>query len=216
MMSLEFLTMACSVALILCAFLGSGKFRLGQIVRYYALQSLFLAALLVSLALHGDEHLYISAAGVVLFKVVIIPTILLSSAQRSAASGRLTSFVRAAPSYFVSGGMLLLAFLAGRAIAPALEQADFILTVTALAAMLLGGVMIAIRRDLYSQIIGFLTLENGISIMAAATLGAIPLLTEVGIFFTITIGAMLMSLLSRRLKELYAVEDSAELRELVD
>ncbi len=82
--------------------------------------------------------------------------------------------------------------------------------------MLLGGVMIAIRRDLYSQIIGFLTLENGISIMAAATLGAIPLLTEVGIFFTITIGAMLMSLLSRRLKELYAVEDSAELRELVD
>ena len=216
MISLNFLTIACSVALLLCAFLGSGKFRLGQVVRYYALQSVFLAALLLSLAFYGDEHLFVSAAGVILFKVFIIPSILLSSAQRSAASGRLTSFVKAAPSYFVSGGMLLMAFLAGRAIAPALAQADFILTVTALGAMLLGAAMMTVRRDLYSQIIGFLTLENGISIMAAATLGAIPLLTEVGIFFTITIVSMLMSLLSRRLKELYAVEDSAELRELVD
>jgi len=214
--SSEVTTIALAVSFLLCAFLGSGKFRLGQIIRYYALQSLFLAGLLVSMAAYGDEHLYLSALGVIIFKVILIPAIISTSAKRSSASGRLTSFVRPAPSYFVSGITLLLAVLAGMSIAPALEETDLILTVTAFAAMFLGGAMMAVRRDLYSQIIGFFTLENGIAILAAATLGAIPLLAEVGIFFTITIGALLMSVLSRRLKELYAVEDTGELRELVD
>jgi hydrogenase-4 component E len=214
--STEVTSIALAVSFLLCAFLGSGKFRLGQILRYYSLQSLFLAGLLFSMASHGDEHLYASAVGVVIFKVVLIPAIISNSAKRSSASGRLTSLVRPAPSYFLSGFTLLLAVLVGMSIAPALEDTDLILTVTAFAAMFLGGAMMAVRRDLYSQIIGFFTLENGISILAAATLGAIPLLAEVGIFFTITIGALLMSVLSRRLKELYAVEDTGELRELVD
>jgi hydrogenase-4 component E len=214
--SVEVTTISIAVAFLLCAFLGSGKFRLGQIVRYYALQSVFLACLLVSMALQGDSHLYVSALGVIIFKVILIPAIITTSAKRSSASGRLTSFVRPAPSYFVSGLAMLLAVMAGMSIAPALADTDLILTVTAFAAMFLGGAMMAVRRDLYSQIIGFFTLENGISILAAATLGAIPLLAEVGIFFTLTVGALLMSLLSRRLKELYAVEDTGELRELVD
>lgn len=214
--SVEVSTVALLVSFLLCVFMGSGKFRLGQIVRYYSLQSLCLAGLLVSMALHGDEHLFISAAGVILFKTVLIPVILTASAQRSGLSGRLTSLIRPAPTYFLSGVTLLLAVLAGMSIAQSLQQTDLILTVTAFAAMFMGGAMMAVRTDLYSQIIGFLTLENGITILAAATLGAIPLLAEVGIFFTIVIGALLMSLLSRRLKELYAVEDTAELRELVD
>lgn len=214
--SVEITTLAVAVAFLLCAFLGSGKFRLGQIVRYYALQSLFLAALLTSLAVHGDEHLYASALGVMIFKVILIPAIITSSAKRSLASGRLTSLVRPAPSYFVSGFTLLLAVIAGMSIAPAMAETDLILIITAFSAMFLGGAMMAVRRDLYSQIIGFFTLENGISILAAATLGAIPLLAEIGIFFTITLGALLMSVLSRRLKELYAIEDTGELRELVD
>ncbi len=212
----EVTTIAAAVAFLLCAFLASGKFRLGQLLRYYSLQSLCLAALLVSMATLDDKHLYLSALGVVIFKVILIPAILSASATRSGMSGRLTSFVRPAPSYFVSGLALALAVLAGMSIAPALDQADLILTVTAFAAMCMGAAMMAVRRDLYSQIVGFFTFENGIAILAAATLGAIPLLTEVGIFFTITLGAVLMSVLSRRLKELYAVEDTAELRELVE
>lgn len=207
---------ACSVAFLLCAFFGTGKFRLGQIVRYFSLQSLFLAGLLMSLAWEGDTHLYWSALGVVVFKVILIPTVISLNAKRAGATGRLISLVRPAPSYFVSGITLLLSIFVGLSIAPALEDTNVVLSVTAFAAVFLGGAMMAVRRDLYSQIIGFCTLENGIAILAAATLGAVPMLVEVGIFFTITLGAILMSVLSRRLKELYAVEDASLLRELVD
>jgi hydrogenase-4 component E len=214
--SSEINILALAVSFLLCAFLGSGKFRLGQIVRYYALQSLFLAGLLLILASAGEPHLYFTAIGVVIFKVLIIPAIITTGARRSGASGRLTSFVRPAPSYFVSGVTFLLAVAAAISIAPALAGVDVMLIVTAFSAMFLGGGMMAVRRDLYSQIIGFFTLENGVALLAAATLGAIPLLTEAGIFLTVTLGALLMSVLSRRLKELYAVEDTTELRELVD
>ena len=214
--SVEVTTLAIAVAFILCAFLGSGKFRLGQIVRYYALQAVCLAALFVSMALHGDAYLYVSALGVLIFKALLIPTIITTSAKSSQASGRLTSYVRPAPSYFVSGFALLVAVLAGMSIATALQETDLILTITAFSAMFMGGTMMAVRRDLYSQMIGFFTLENGISILAIATLGALPLLFELGIFLVLTLSALLMSALSRRLKELYAVEEVSELRELVD
>lgn len=209
------LTALC-VVFALCAFFGSGKFRLGQLVRYYALESAALMCLFVSMAGHDDEHLYLTAAGVLIFKVTLIPLILSYSAKQSGMSGRLTSYIRPAPSYFVSGLALLSAVFVGMSIAPAIHEADLILIITAFAAMFLGSAMMMVRRDLYSQIIGFLTLENGISLLAAATLGAVPLITEVGIFFAITLGALLMSLLSRRLKELYAVEDTGLVHELAD
>jgi hydrogenase-4 membrane subunit HyfE len=139
-----------------------------------------------------------------------------AGAQRSNVSGRLTSLIRPTPTYFISGLTLLLAVAMAMSISSALIDTDLILTISAFSAMFLGASMMATRLDLYSQIIGFLSFENGISLLASATLGAIPLLAEIGIFFTITIGALLMSILSRRLKELYAVEDTGELRELVD
>jgi hydrogenase-4 membrane subunit HyfE len=209
-------TTGLAVCFLLATFLGTGKFRLGQLLRYYAIQSLFLAAMFVSMARGGDEHLYFSALGVVAFKVILIPVMLSAGAQRSNVSGRLTSLIRPTPTYFISGLTLLLAVAMAMSISSALIDTDLILTISAFSAMFLGASMMATRLDLYSQIIGFLSFENGISLLASATLGAIPLLAEIGIFFTITIGALLMSILSRRLKELYAVEDTGELRELVD
>lgn len=205
-----------AVCFLLAAFLGAGKFRLGQILRYYALQSFFLALILVSLGITGDWRLFVNAAGVLIFKVLIIPSIIHTNAKWSQASGRLTSLIRPAPTYFVSGLTLLLGVLVGVEIAPALGQTDLILTITAFTAMFLGCSMMALRRDLYSQMIGFFTLENGIALFMVVTLYTLPLLAEMGIFITAMLAAALMSTLSRRLKELYAVEDTHAWPELID
>jgi hydrogenase-4 component E len=106
--------------------------------------------------------------------------------------------------------------LAGTAIAPILGDQDLILTVTAFAAMLLGIMMMAVRRDFYSQIVGFLTLENGIAIFVIASLGVLPLTIEILTFVVIGVTALLMSLLARRFKELYAVEEFMTYGEVID
>ncbi|HOG27915.1 MAG TPA: hypothetical protein PLT35_01440, partial [Vicinamibacterales bacterium] len=81
---------------------------------------------------------------------------------------------------------------------------------------LLGFLLIIIRRDLYSQIIGFLTLENGISAFAVVALGGVPFLMEMGIFAVAASGVVLMAVLSGQVHALYASHDTDALRELTD
>ena len=86
----------------------------------------------------------------------------------------------------------------------------------ALALILLGFLILIVRRDLYSQIIGFLTIENGISAFAVVALGGIPFLMEMGIFAVIGSGVVLMAILSGQVHALYATQDTDTLRELTD
>lgn len=216
LMTVEESTVALAVAFLLCAFLGSGKFRFTQLLRYYALQSLFGVGLLVSMAAYADEHLYVTALGVLLVKVIIIPFVLLRTTRRVGMSGRLTAFVRPAPSYFVSGITLMVAVVAAMSIVPVLGETDFILTVTAFAAIFMGGMMMVMRRDFYSQIVAFLTLENGVAMLIAATLGALPVIAEGSLLLVVLMAAVLMNVLARRMKELYAVEEAGMLKDFVD
>ena len=71
-----------------------------------------------------------------------------------------------------------------------------------------------IRRDLYSQMIGFLTLENGIAAFAVVALGGVSFFTEMGIFAVIATGVLLMAVLSRKVHELYRSQDTVRLQDL--
>jgi hydrogenase-4 component E len=86
----------------------------------------------------------------------------------------------------------------------------------ALALILLGFLILIIRRDLYSQIVGFLTIENGIAAFAVVALGGMSFMTEMGIFAVIGSGVLLMAILSRKVHALYRSHDTATLQDLVD
>ncbi len=209
----EIITTGLAVAILWCAFFASGKFRLRQLVRYYALQSLFLAGLLLSLAIYYDQALFVSALLTLFVKVGLLPALILSSAKRSYASGRLTSIIGPTSAYFVSGIVLFLAVFFGMVISSALADTDLMLVTIAMAVIFLGGAMLVARQDIYSEIIGLLTLGNGVALLAAATLGAIQIIFELGIMAVLVGGVIVMSLLARRFKEMYALEDLRELNE---
>ena len=90
------------------------------------------------------------------------------------------------------------------------------LVFVALALIFLGFLTLIIRRDLFSQIIGFLTVENGISAFAVVALGGVPFLTEMGIFAAIGSGVVLMAVLSQQVHSLYRSHDTARLSDLID
>jgi hydrogenase-4 membrane subunit HyfE len=69
---------------------------------------------------------------------------------------------------------------------------------------------------LFSQIIGFLTVENGISAFAVVALGGVPFLMEMGIFAVIGTGVLLMAFLSQQVHSLYRSHDTATLSDLID
>ncbi len=198
------------ITFLLAAFLGSCKFRLGQLARYYILQTLCLAGLLLGEAINTDAYFYWSVVAVVVIKIGIVVGVISRTSKRTAVSGRLTSLIRPAPTYFVSGFALLLAIWAAMTSAPHLSGASLLIIVSAFSAMFLGAIMMAVRLDFYSQMVGFLTFENGTTLLITATLGVVPLLLTVLMSVGLTLTILLMCLLSRRLKELFAVEDTGQ------
>ena len=79
-----------------------------------------------------------------------------------------------------------------------------------------GMVMMILRKDLISQMVGFLVLENGIAAFSLSALGGVPVAIEFGVYSAVLIGAILMATLSHRVQELFGIHDTSHLSELTD
>lgn len=209
MISLMQWNQLCTAGLLLFSLVLIGKPRLPAIIRYFALSSLCLAGLTITASLLRDDHEGIySAAGTFAFKVVFIPLLLAYAARLARASMQVKFYLRPAATYFVVALVLLASYLvSGR-----FSAVPFV----SIALVLLGLTYMIMRKDLYSQIIGFMVMENGVAAYGVMTVGGIPLLIEIGIFLTVTAGALVMAILSRHVQEMYATGDTERLTELTE
>lgn len=186
-----------------------GKPRLPAMIRHFAAASLCLAGLTVTASLlRGDTHGIYAALVTSVLKALAIPGVLLFTARRTHASMQLRFSVRPAGTYFVLAAALLGAF----ALTRSFPGVPFI----SLALLVTGFTLMAVRKDLYSQIVGFLTMENGIAAFAVLEVGGIPLIIETGILLTVAAGAVVMATLSRHVQETYATGDTDRLTELTE
>jgi len=211
--------------MLLTAFFSVGRKRLPVFVRHYALSSLCLAGIIGANAV-GSRHLaeYTGTIATIVVKVVVIPLLLLATARRCGESFRLQPLTRPVASYALATLAIFGAWLLSRrltvALGPVRLRGDAVplwgLLFVALALILLGFLILIIRRDLYSQIVGFLTLENGISAFAVIAIGGAPFLMEMGIFAVIGTGVVLMAILSQQVHAIYRSHDTASLTDLVD
>ncbi len=204
-------------AAVLVSFLSFGKLRLRQLVRYYGIGSFFLAGAIFFVGVNEDgNHIIFTALATALVKGLAIPLIFFYITRTANLNERLISSVRPTVSYFLAALAVTLAFMSAVAAGPIFGQVSGEGLFEAFAFLFLGVLMVVIRRDLVSQIIGFLIFENGVSFLTVITMGNVPFVAGLGILATILVSAYLMSLLSLRLKGLYAIEDTAALREFVE
>ena len=191
--------------------------RLQLMLRLYAFASFCLAGVTVGLAFaHDSNHLFYAVAATILIKVWFIPHIIGGMARRVSASMRLISTLRPTTTLFLTALILLLVlFYFHDSTFIQLVEPSYVLYIS-VSLVLIGFLMMVLRRDIYSEIIGFLMMENGISLFSIATIGSGPALVEIGIFSAILIGAVLMTLLSRRVCELHGTQSTDSLRELID
>ncbi len=209
MISLTNWNLLFTAGLLLFSLVLIGKPRLPAIIRHFALSSLCLAGLTVTASLlRNDPQGIYSALGTFAFKVVFIPAVLAYAAQRAHASMQIKFYLRPAATYFVVALVLLASYLVSARFA--------IVPFVPVALVLLGLSYMIMRKDLYSQIIGFMVMENGVAAYGVMTVGGIPLLIEIGIFLTVTAGALVMAVLSRHVQEMYATGDTERLTELTE
>lgn len=204
-------------AMLVAAVRAAGALRLFSLMRAYAASALFLAGLVAGLGVvrHQPELYWLAAVSVAL-KVFLIPRLILGMAARAGMSMRLSSRFRPASTYLAI--LALIAVAATVALrSPFAAGADpAYLLAAAPAVSVVGFAMMILRRDLLSQIVGFLVLENGVAAFSVAVTRDFPFLVELSFLALLTVGTVLMGILSRRVRELYGTESTQSLRELVD
>jgi hydrogenase-4 component E len=198
-------------ALLLTSFMLLYQDRLSGLINIYTLHAVILSLSVAWQAHYQDApHLYLTAAIAAIFKALIIPFSLRRIIER----------LRIHRTVEVIGGvgitMLIGIFLVALSLVvmlPATASADPLARediAFALAIVLLGLLMMVTRRNAVSQIIGFMSLENGL-VLAAAGANGMPLVVEISVAFSILIAFIVIGIFLFRIRERF---DNVDLFEL--
>jgi hydrogenase-4 component E len=190
--------------------------RLRSLLAMFSLQSFLLAVFAAVAAKASNEwHLLITAVLTLLLKTWFLPWFLLRTAKRAKAVQRLQSYLRPATIMLLGGIMVLGAFYMTRSVVLP-SNPEYLVVAASVAMVMLGLLMLVSRRGMYGQIVGFLLMENGIFTFGLSLTGGMPLLVELGIFFDVAIGAILMAALSYRVQVENKTVATHTLTELID
>lgn len=194
-------------AVILVSFMLLYQDRLSGLINIFALQAVVLAVAVAWQALvQGAPHLYITAAIALIVKAGIIPVALHRIMKRLNIHKTVEIVAGVGPTMLV--GMLLVALSMGlmlrvTAQADALMREDLAL---ALAVILLGLLMMVTRRNAVSQVIGFMSMENGL-ILAATGARGMPFVVEISVAFSVLVAFIVIGIFLFCIRERFDTVD---------
>jgi len=197
-----------------------GRARSQVMLRYYAFSSLSIAGIALGLSfILGEEekkHLWLFAAVTILIKAIIIPIVVRYAQRKHKELISSPSFLRPASSYFVAVVILGATFFVMKQ-TPIVGVVEFdTLLFASIALVGLGLATMIVHRNIFSQILGLLIIENGITVFTLVTVKSLPLLIELGVFIIIVASAFILSILGSRIREFHGSSDTEDLRNLTE
>ena len=181
--------------------------------RMFGLLNVFaLHAVILSLSvswqayIQNAPHLYVTAAIALVLKAIIIPVALHRVVVRLGIHRTIETVGGIGPTMLFGIGLVALSMvvmLRAAAEADPLAREDLAF---ALSVVLLGLLMMVTRRNAVSQIIGFMSLENGL-ILAAAGAKGMPLVVEISVAFSILVAFIVIGVFLFRIRERFDLVD---------
>lgn len=195
-------------SMVLVSFMLLYQDRLSALINVYAMHALILA-LAVAWQAHIQEahHLYITALIALVFKTLIIPTALHRIVQRLGIHREIEPVVGIGITMLLGVALTALAIaviLPVTAAADVLAREDLAF---ALSVLLLGLLLMISRRNAVSQIVGFMSLENGLTLAATGAKG-MPLVVEFSVAFSVLIALIVIGIFLFRIRERFDTVDS--------
>jgi hydrogenase-4 component E len=208
-----------AIASLVLAFVMLGSRWLNNYLYAFAAESWIIAALSASVAYYGGyTELYVIALLTALFRGLVLPFLIWRMMRRLDVSRELHEILQPSSALVVGalGVMfaLIVAYRIGDSIGLASRVAVLALTVM-LSMKLIGFLMLAVRREALSQILGLLVLENGIFLGAQILIPGMPLLIEIVILFDLLIIVACFGVLIQYLVANVGSTSSRDLKRLV-
>ena len=188
-------------SMVVVSFLLLYQDRLYSLLNVFALHSLVLAlAVGWQASTQNAHHLYVTATIALIFKAIVIPTVL-HRIVRSLGIHRTLDVVGGVGRDMLAGAALvalaILVMLPVTAGADALAREDLAF---ALAVILWGLLLMVTRQNAISLVIGFMSLENGL-ILAATGARGMPLVVEISVAFSVLIALIVIGVFLFRIRE---------------
>jgi hydrogenase-4 component E len=188
--------------------------RVSTAIYLFAFQSAIITALVIATAyMEKSAEAWIVAAMVFGLKVLAIPYALLWLVERLKAPRAVTAFTSTAQSLFIAVLMVFISYSVVRPFAHDARVPEDVLA-AAVALVLTGGFLMVSCRKALMQVVGLLVLENGIFLAALTTTFGMPLVIEIGVFFDLVMGIVIMGVFAFRIRDTFEHMDVAKLRSL--
>jgi hydrogenase-4 component E len=196
--------------LVLVSFMMLYQDRLYSLLNVLALHAIVLALSVAWQAyIQHAPHLYITVAIALGFKAIIIPMALRRMVFRMGIHREVETVVGIGLTMLV--GIALVA-LSMEVMLPVTTHSDPMARediALALSVLLIGLLMMVTRRNAVSQIVGFMSMENGI-VLAATGAQGMPLVVEISVAFSILIAFIVIGIFLFRIRERFdTVDDQA-------
>ncbi|EHK55574.1 hydrogenase-4 component E [Allomesorhizobium alhagi] len=199
--------------LVLVSFMMLYQDRLFALINVFALHAVVLALSVAWQAYVQDaHHLYVTAAIALIFKAIVIPVGLHRIIQRLGIHRDIETAVGIGLTMLAGIGLVTLSMVLMLRVTPEADPLAREDLAFALSIILLGLLVMVTRRNAVSQVVGFMSLENGL-VLAATGAKGMPLVVEISVAFSILIAFIVIGVFLFRIRERF---DSVDVGALDD
>ncbi len=176
--------------------------RLTSAIHAFAWQGALVAAVTTLVAVgSGVHHLYLSAGMTFVLKALLIPWMLHRMVRRLRLGRHVEAITH--PALVIMAGASLVVF--SYWVALPIERLHFVATrnvvAVSLAVVLLGLLMMVARKQAVAQVLGFMSMENGLFLAAVAATRGMPLVVELGVAFDVLVAMVLFGVFFLQIRE---------------
>jgi hydrogenase-4 component E len=194
--------------MVLVSFMLLYQTRMSALLDVFALHAVVLSLSVAWQAVVQDApHLWVTALIALILKAIVIPVALRRMVVRLGVHKEIETVVGIGPTMLLGMGLValsLVVMLHAAAEADPIAREDLAL---ALSVVLLGMLMMVSRHNAVSQIVGFMSLENGL-ILAATGARGMPLVVEISVAFSVLIAFIVIGVFLFRIRERFDSVDT--------
>lgn len=194
-------------SLVLVSFLMLYQDRLTSLLNIFAAHALVLALSVAWQAYIQDApHLYVTALIALVFKAIVIPVVLHRIVVKLGIHREIETALSVGITMLGGIALVALSIMVMLRVTPGADPLAREDLAFALSVVLLGLLLMVTRRNAVSQVIGFMSLENGL-VLAATGAKGMPLVVEISIAFSILIAFIVIGIFLFRIRERFDTVD---------
>jgi len=194
-------------SLVMVSFLLLYQDRLYALLNTYALHATVLALSVAWQAfIQHAPHLYVTAAIALIFKAIIIPVALHRIIVRLGIHREIETVGGVGLTMLAGIGLVALSMVIMLRVTPGADPLAREDLAFALSVVLIGLLVMVTRRNAVSQVVGFMSLENGL-VLAATGAKGMPLVVEISVAFSVLIAFIVIGIFLFRIRERFDTVD---------